>query len=44
MIRVLPNLSEGLRIVGFLKGTENSEAHYYIMFDENTHQILGFSR
>lgn len=43
MIRVLPNLTRGLLIVGFLKKTENTDHYFYIMFDEITHSLLGFS-
>ncbi|CAD8045670.1 unnamed protein product [Paramecium sonneborni] len=43
MIRVLPNLKSGLQIVGFLKKSDNTDKFFYLMFDELSHSILGFS-
>lgn len=43
MIRVLPNLRNGLQIVGFLKKSDNGDQYCYIMYDEVAHSVLGFS-
>ncbi|CAD8137448.1 unnamed protein product [Paramecium pentaurelia] len=43
MIRVLPNLKNGLQIVGFLKKSDNTDKFFYLMFDELSHSILGFN-
>lgn len=43
MIRVLPNLKNGLQIVGFLKKSESTDQYCYIMYDDLAHSVIGFS-